>query len=323
MVVHGQSDQIRLKSPVAQREALDKFAGAEPGGPLAAYQDLYARWQAGQAELDALRSAARERAARGRVPAGSPWPRSTPSTRSRGRTRRSRPRPCKLANVEELRIAATHGAPGAHRRGLRRGRRRHDAGGCRQAHPGARGRTRRGAGVRGRAPGRGRLPAQRHRRRPRQLPGRPGHRGPGAAGRDRGPPGRAGEAGPQVRAEHRRGAASGPSTPGPGSRNCRTTPPGSKRWTPRWPAAEAELPEAGRSDQQGRARRPPRTLSARVSAELKALAMADATLVINVGARRAELGPTAPTRSPSCCSRTPAPRPARWARAPRAASSPA
>src|SRR6476646_5703646 len=26
VVVHGQSDQIRLKSPVAQREALDKFA---------------------------------------------------------------------------------------------------------------------------------------------------------------------------------------------------------------------------------------------------------------------------------------------------------
>ena len=61
VVVHGQSDQIRLKSPVAQRGALDKFAGDSLAGTLAAYQDLYAHWHASQGELDAVRSAARER----------------------------------------------------------------------------------------------------------------------------------------------------------------------------------------------------------------------------------------------------------------------
>ncbi len=54
VVVHGQSDQIRLKSPVAQRGALDKFAGESLAGTLAAYQDLYAHWHASQGELDCL-----------------------------------------------------------------------------------------------------------------------------------------------------------------------------------------------------------------------------------------------------------------------------
>src|SRR5919107_1028136 len=59
VVVHGQSDQIRLKGAAAQRGALDKFAGDALAGPLAAYQDLYNDWKASQSELDTLRSAAR------------------------------------------------------------------------------------------------------------------------------------------------------------------------------------------------------------------------------------------------------------------------
>ncbi len=54
VVVHGQSDQIRLKSATAQAEALDRFAGAELATVLDEYQSVYRRWQTGQGELDVL-----------------------------------------------------------------------------------------------------------------------------------------------------------------------------------------------------------------------------------------------------------------------------
>ncbi|MBX3093588.1 MAG: DNA repair protein RecN [Cryobacterium sp.] len=54
VVVHGQSDQVRLRSATAQREALDRFAGAELASVLDEYQQTYRRWQAGQNELDLL-----------------------------------------------------------------------------------------------------------------------------------------------------------------------------------------------------------------------------------------------------------------------------
>ena len=46
VVVHGQSDQIRLKGAAAQRGALDKFAGDALAGPLGTYQALYSHWKA-------------------------------------------------------------------------------------------------------------------------------------------------------------------------------------------------------------------------------------------------------------------------------------
>ncbi|MGZ4660233.1 MAG: DNA repair protein RecN [Arthrobacter sp.] len=106
VVVHGQSDQIRLKSPVAQRGALDKFAGGGLAGTLAGYRDLYAHWHTSQAELDALRSAARERlreaesleAALAEIDAVDPQP---------GEDEALKAEAVKLANVEELRIAAS------------------------------------------------------------------------------------------------------------------------------------------------------------------------------------------------------------------------
>jgi len=106
VVVHGQSDQIRLKSPVAQRGALDKFAGESLAGTLSAYQELYAHWNASQAELDGLRSAARERlreaeslqAALAEIDAVDPQP---------GEDEALKAEAVKLANVEELRIAAS------------------------------------------------------------------------------------------------------------------------------------------------------------------------------------------------------------------------
>jgi DNA repair protein RecN (Recombination protein N) len=106
VVVHGQSDQIRLKSPVAQRGALDKFAGESFAGTLTAYQDLYAHWHASQGELDSLRSAARERlreaeslqVALAEIDAVDPQPGEDDSLKAEA---------VKLANVEELRIAAS------------------------------------------------------------------------------------------------------------------------------------------------------------------------------------------------------------------------
>jgi len=54
VVVHGQSDQVRLRSATAQRDALDRFAGAELASVLADYQAIYRRWQSAQGELDVL-----------------------------------------------------------------------------------------------------------------------------------------------------------------------------------------------------------------------------------------------------------------------------
>ena len=54
VVVHGQSDQVRLRSASAQREALDRFAGTELARLLGEYQDVYREWQARQGELDVL-----------------------------------------------------------------------------------------------------------------------------------------------------------------------------------------------------------------------------------------------------------------------------
>ncbi|WP_324644730.1 DNA repair protein RecN [Pseudarthrobacter sp. LT1] len=106
VVVHGQSDQIRLKSATAQREALDKFAGDSLAGPLSAYQELYSRWKASQAELDSLQSAARDRlreaesleAALAEIDEVDPQP---------GEDELLKAEAVKLANVEELRIAAS------------------------------------------------------------------------------------------------------------------------------------------------------------------------------------------------------------------------
>ena len=54
VVVHGQSDQVRLRSATAQREALDRFAGSELAALLLEYQSAYQRWQSNQGELDVL-----------------------------------------------------------------------------------------------------------------------------------------------------------------------------------------------------------------------------------------------------------------------------
>ena len=105
VVVHGQSDQIRLKGAPAQRGALDKFAGEALAAPLGTYQALYVHWKASQAELDTLRGAARDRLreaesleiALAEIDEADPQPGEDESLKAEA---------VKLANVEELRIAA-------------------------------------------------------------------------------------------------------------------------------------------------------------------------------------------------------------------------
>jgi len=62
VAVHGQSEQLRLRSTARQRETLDRFAGAAVGEPLAAYRDHWQRLKLVEAELHDIRTLSRERA---------------------------------------------------------------------------------------------------------------------------------------------------------------------------------------------------------------------------------------------------------------------
>lgn len=106
VVVHGQSDQVRLRSASAQREALDRFAGAELARVLADYQDSYRGWQSQQGELDVLvaeqdrrsREAEELRAAMTEIEQVAP---------QRGEDVELTERADRLTNLEDLRVAAS------------------------------------------------------------------------------------------------------------------------------------------------------------------------------------------------------------------------
>jgi DNA repair protein RecN (Recombination protein N) len=57
VVVHGQADQIRLKSATAQRQALDQFSGSALSTVLASYQNHFRAWKSSKAQLEAITSA--------------------------------------------------------------------------------------------------------------------------------------------------------------------------------------------------------------------------------------------------------------------------
>jgi len=63
VVVHGQSDQIRLKSPLAQRVALDRFAGAQHQELLAAYVESFNSWRKAKTQLEEILKSDSTRAA--------------------------------------------------------------------------------------------------------------------------------------------------------------------------------------------------------------------------------------------------------------------
>ncbi|MGN6429071.1 MAG: DNA repair protein RecN [Leifsonia sp.] len=105
VVVHGQSDQIRLRSAVAQREALDRFAGPDFAASVETYAQVYHRWRDNRAELDELVSdqerRAREaedlRVAMAEIEAVAPQPGEEAELAERAE---------RLTNLEELRLAA-------------------------------------------------------------------------------------------------------------------------------------------------------------------------------------------------------------------------
>ena len=105
VVVHGQSDQVRLRSSTAQREALDRFGGAELAVALAAYRDAFTRWQSLRGELDVLeaerddraREAEELRAALEEIERVAP---------QRGEDDELAARAERLSNLEDLRLAA-------------------------------------------------------------------------------------------------------------------------------------------------------------------------------------------------------------------------
>lgn len=60
-VVHGQSDQLRLRSTSAQRTTLDRFGGSTLDAALNTYQKAYQRWRELTAEQELLSTARDER----------------------------------------------------------------------------------------------------------------------------------------------------------------------------------------------------------------------------------------------------------------------
>lgn len=62
VAVHGQSDQLRLRSSSRQREAIDQFGGADVGEPLARYETVYREYLDVETTLTTLTQHAHERA---------------------------------------------------------------------------------------------------------------------------------------------------------------------------------------------------------------------------------------------------------------------
>ncbi len=62
VTVHGQSDQLRLRSTAHQRDLLDSFAGPDHLGLLAGYREAWATRRRLREELDVLEAQGRERA---------------------------------------------------------------------------------------------------------------------------------------------------------------------------------------------------------------------------------------------------------------------
>ena len=106
VVVHGQSDQIRLRSASAQREALDRYAGPEFAVLLGDYQEVFTRWQTQQGELDVL-VAERDRRAREADDLRQAMEEIEAAAPRRGEDTELAERAERLTNLEDLRLAAT------------------------------------------------------------------------------------------------------------------------------------------------------------------------------------------------------------------------
>lgn len=106
VVVHGQSEQLRLRSAATQRDALDRFGGAPVASALQAYAASFERWRALDAEITDISAnrdrrsdeAARLREALALIEATAP---------EAGEEEQLAARAERLANAEELRLAAS------------------------------------------------------------------------------------------------------------------------------------------------------------------------------------------------------------------------
>lgn len=105
VVVHGQSEQLRLKSGSAQRDALDRFAGSELATVLGDYQDVFRRWQTEQSELDVL-VAERDRRGREAEDLRVAMDEIEKAAPQRGEDDDLAERAARLTNLEDLRLAA-------------------------------------------------------------------------------------------------------------------------------------------------------------------------------------------------------------------------
>ena len=107
VVIHGQSDQIRLKSESAQREALDRFAGAPLLELSGRYTEAYEKYRELEKQLHVLQTESHARAAEAAslrealtdIEAVKPEP---------GEDARLAETIARLTNTEDLRAAALH-----------------------------------------------------------------------------------------------------------------------------------------------------------------------------------------------------------------------
>ncbi|MCE4024352.1 DNA repair protein RecN [Microbacterium sp. Au-Mic1] len=105
VVVHGQSEQLRLRSAAAQRDALDRFGGSAIALVKAEYEAAWERWRALSAELEEIsgnqerrrREAGDLREALALIEATDPQPGEDDALAERAE---------RLANAEELRQSA-------------------------------------------------------------------------------------------------------------------------------------------------------------------------------------------------------------------------
>jgi DNA repair protein RecN (Recombination protein N) len=105
VVVHGQSEQIRLRSATAQREALDRFAGPGFAAVLGDYQNIFRRWQTQFGELDVL-LAERDRRAREADELRLAMDEIEAAAPRRGEDVELAEQSERLSNIEDLRLAA-------------------------------------------------------------------------------------------------------------------------------------------------------------------------------------------------------------------------
>lgn len=105
VAVHGQSDQLRLKSAAEQRQSLDLYAGEELANLLEKYRENYERYRAAAAELKEVRENSRARALEAQTLQGALEEISAVNPQE-GEEEELKAEMVKLMNVEALRIAS-------------------------------------------------------------------------------------------------------------------------------------------------------------------------------------------------------------------------